>query len=778
MIASSNMTTSRILTVLFAWLALPAFSQIAYEGAPVDWPQSLPHSEAHLTLDAPDLEALRAEDLENDLHKEFGYRFGVEVPVSLDVVASGERFTGRANGQNVQVTQARVSAPGAVSMNFKFDALRLPKGAKLLIWDTNQSAYLGAYDHRSNTDDGEFAVGLIYASDVVIELQMPARSSHTAEVVLGEVVYGYRDVLSKWNQEAQAWEKALGGPFGNSGACNVNVNCPEGDEWQTESRSVALIVSGGFAACTGALVNNTQQDGTPYFLTANHCLGGEGGWVFYFNHESATCSGNTGPTSNSLSGSELRASNGGSDFALLELDETPPANFNVQYAGWDRTDNPVPNACGIHHPSGDVKKICFEDNAISQQNWGGAQTWRVANWDLGVTEPGSSGSPLFDQNHRIIGQLYGGSAACSGSYDNNQPDYYGRFAISWDGTSASNRLKDWLDPSGSGTQVLDGWPEGTEVFASDPAANGFQNIPETLCDPSSFDPVFRIKNFGTEALTSCSLLVTYNGVAQAPVYWTGSLAPGDIQDVTLPTFTPQDGNNDLSVIVDAEGDENPMNNAGTATTLLTLGEAVLTIDILTDTYGYETYWELRGPNGDVVLSGGNENVGPNGGGNTEAANDDPGAYDNSTLYSFEYSVVDPGCYTFLIVDDYADGICCDYGEGSYTITDALGTVMASGGEFGGEAEHLFGMAAANNIEEKTTWQSSLFPNPGNGNYTLTADTEVKLVRVIDAVGRTVLQDNTRWDKRTQLNLAGLPAGSYTVQLQSDYGWHYLQLIQR
>lgn len=52
------------------------------------------------------------------------------------------------------------------------------------------------------------------------------------------------------------------------------------------------------------------------------------------------------------------------------------------------------------------------------------------------------------------------------------------------------------------------------------------------------------------------------------------------------------------------------------------------------------------------------------------------------------------------------------------------------------------------------------------------------MRVIDAVGRTVLQDNTRWDKRTQLNLAGLPAGSYTVQLQSDYGWHHLQLIQR
>ena len=188
------MTASRILTVLFTWLALPAVSQIAYDGTPVDWPHSLPQTEAQLTLHAPDLEALRAEDLENDLHKEFGYRFGVEIPVQLDLISEGETFTARHNGQHLHVTQARIAAPGAVSMNFTFDALRLPKGAKLLIWDTNQSAYLGAYDHRSNTDGDAFAVGLIYASDVVIELQMPQHTPHNAELVLGEVVYGYRDI--------------------------------------------------------------------------------------------------------------------------------------------------------------------------------------------------------------------------------------------------------------------------------------------------------------------------------------------------------------------------------------------------------------------------------------------------------------------------------------------------------------------------------------------------------------------------------------------------------
>ena len=58
------------------------------------------------------------------------------------------------------------------------------------------------------------------------------------------------------------------------------------------------------------------------------------------------------------------------------------------------------------------------------------QVWYMDAWDEGVTEPGSSGSPLFDQNGRIIGQLYGGSAACQGTSANGY-DYYGRLGVSW-----------------------------------------------------------------------------------------------------------------------------------------------------------------------------------------------------------------------------------------------------------------------------------------------------------------------------------------------------------
>ena len=144
----------------------------------------------------------------------------------------------------------------------------------------------------------------------------------------------------------------------------MNVNCPEGADWQNEKKAVALIVEGGSAVCSGALVNNTAQDGTPYFLTANHCLSGgnpTANWVYYFNHESATCTGNTGPTNQSISGSTLKANRAGSDFCLVHLNDTPPQSWDVWYAGWDNSDDAaaVSSAVGIHHPDGDVKKISF-----------------------------------------------------------------------------------------------------------------------------------------------------------------------------------------------------------------------------------------------------------------------------------------------------------------------------------------------------------------------------------------------------------------------------------
>jgi len=98
--------------------------------------------------------------------------------------------------------------------------------------------------------------------------------------------------------------------------------------------------------------------------------------------------------------------------------------------------------------------------------------WKIENWEMGVTESGSSGAALFDQNGRIVGQLAGGASQC----DNAMADYFGRFDVSWDyGDSAETRLSDWLDPYNTGVMITDGLSnpnfqfEGSIVIFPNPA---------------------------------------------------------------------------------------------------------------------------------------------------------------------------------------------------------------------------------------------------------------------------------------------------------------------
>lgn len=232
-----------------------------------------------------------------------------------------------------------------------------------------------------------------------------------------------------------------------------------------------VILDDGTRWCSGSLVNNAEEDYTLYFLTAFHCgdlnapfgtistvdINDIESWIFMFNYESPTCSNIDGPTFHTISGATYRSIRSTSDFLLVELSSIPPPNYYSYFAGWSRSSSTPSNTIGIHHPSGDIKKISFDDDPPTSINYlettSGTSHWRFIDWDLGTTEGGSSGSPLFDQNHRIIGQLHGGYAACG----NNSSDWYGKFSVSWNGGgTSSTRLKDWLDPNNTGATTMNG----------------------------------------------------------------------------------------------------------------------------------------------------------------------------------------------------------------------------------------------------------------------------------------------------------------------------------
>lgn len=344
---------------------------------------------------------------------------------------------------------------GALSASISFDKFLLPKNTELYVYNENGKMITGPVTEKENNPNNIWGSWVYQGPIITIEIKTPRETMNELLLHSNNVAYGYKEI----------YKSIKVGGFGQSGACNINVICPLGQGWEAERNSVSTILSAtGGEFCTGSLVMNTCGTNRPYYLTANHCFdGATNGWRFAFQAWSTTCP-NPGVNTNGVmyNGSTLRARNAASDFCLVELNTTPPANSGLHYAGWTRSTTPAQNATAIHHPRGDLMKISRANNPVTIGSYGGTTNmhWQ-ANWSpqnngagqtvTPVTEPGSSGSPLFDQDHRIIGQLHGGPSYCSGP---QLWDFYGRFDLSWTGGGTSaTRLSDWLDPSNSGAMT-------------------------------------------------------------------------------------------------------------------------------------------------------------------------------------------------------------------------------------------------------------------------------------------------------------------------------------
>ena len=352
-----------------------------------------------------------------------------------------------------------VQSENATFVSLKFSSFKLPDGAELFFYDRSGDFVLGSFNAPDVKEDGSFFTQSIPGDAVIIEYNVP-QNQEPGELVINEVCHGYKELFSTVEGK---------GPHGSAeGSCHINVACPEGDDWRDQIRSVVAleIMDQSYAyMCSGALVNNTNLDRTPYVLSAFHCQELDfppvSQIITYFLYETSSCTSTSGFSNKSVTGATILAKNsynGGSDFMLLRLNSNIPNNYRPYYAGWDRSasgSNTV--GCCVHHPGGDYKKISIPSavNRISGQYSKFFNVyWFTGANNKGVTEEGSSGSPLFNADRRIIGQLFAGGSSCA---DMASSDLYGRFYYSWTGAgSNASSLQSWLDPTGSGVTTLDG----------------------------------------------------------------------------------------------------------------------------------------------------------------------------------------------------------------------------------------------------------------------------------------------------------------------------------
>jgi lysyl endopeptidase len=745
-----------------------ASSQTFDLGEPLSWKGKVPVTKQFLQMPEVDAEYQMHVD---SLNRTNGFdkmlRFGYEHHVSINVLEQGVAYT---TPKGDRVTQFAIACPDAISVSVIFDVFELAEGATLYLFDEDKEYYIGAHTAKNNNENRMLGTELIKSDNIIIEVVEPKNVIGTSELVLGTVVHGYRDL--------DVMAKALN----DSGDCNIDVNCPQGAGWELQRNSVAMMVSGG-GFCTGSLVNNTSGTIIPYFISANHCGTNPGGWTFRFRWETpqasvscaTTANSANGPTNLNVNGGVLRAANSNADFTLTELNTAPNPSWGIYYNGWDATDNTTnTRTTGIHHPSGDIKKICHSEMAPTKQTTSfngnaNAQMWRVASWTEGVTEPGSSGSPLFNQDGRVIGVLSGGAAACNGTSNNGQYDIYGRFGVAWDALSPTNsQLKHWLDPGNTGNEIIDGVDPNQASVQYDASVGNLQNASGVICG-SGTQPIVRLSNSGSETLTSATLVISYNG-SNSTINWTGSLATNQFENIQLSWMFAANGNNTVSVTVSApngQTDENAANNLVASNYTAVIEGEFFTLDLTLDCYAEEISWSIEDASGTSWYSGGGYT--------------NPNPLDQATQIS-ESFCLNEGCYDLILADSYGDGMGGSQWAPDCTIDGSMelsrntnGQIVAqlleAAADFGETISFNFCAQNLVNLAFETLENNiTVYPNPSNGIFTIEMpgfDGE-KVIKLLDVTGKIVSIQST-FNNSLELNEVTLNAGIYIASIQTELG---------
>lgn len=394
-------------------------------------------------------------------------QYGIVEPVDVTTSRNGawSRWTAETT-----VWRTKITAPGALNMSAAIEMTSLPDGAEVYLYGRDYNNVRGPYQ-RDDWRTNELWTPHVQGEDLYLEVTVPSARKQKVSLRVTKVVRGFLPL-----------DRALRGQSTKAGACNIDVACSEADPWRNQVDSVVSYSFNGFV-CSGSLVNTTDlASPSPYVLTAEHCVATDAeanSMVFYFNYQNPTCrtpgSSASGQrtsddrTDETLSGATLRMSNGnvlsrgtirgGPDVTLVELNTQIPSSFEPYFNGWSIEDRAQSQSVTIHHPAGEGKRISFEDNPttitsyLEQSTPAGRTHIRVEDWEGGTTEGGSSGSPLYDENQRVVGVLSGGFAACG----NDEPDWYGRIAEAWtSGSDMSSNLQPWLDPGNTGALAING----------------------------------------------------------------------------------------------------------------------------------------------------------------------------------------------------------------------------------------------------------------------------------------------------------------------------------
>jgi PKD repeat protein len=792
------MKKSTCVFVLSMCLSLPFFGQVSTLNRTV-YGKEIPT----LNVAPPNVEQLLLEDQTRD---ELGllYRNGVARTVNISPMNSGS-WSSLPNGDRQWTL--RVKSPGAEALSFLFQTFKIYGESTLEIRNNGGMLLHPMITSADVQDHLMYNAALCFGDEMVLKLTEP-KNTTPSELFIDRIMYGYRSIAKPENSK-----------INESDACEVNVNCtPVGTNWQNQKRGVARIyvVEGATAGwCSGSLVNNLANDCKPLFLTALHCgvtctTADFNQWKFYFRYEAPTCTNpNTAGTLDDyfitgcfkLSDSGDGGGGSGSDFLLVQLGTAAnqastittlkSANFNAYWNGWDANNTVTTGGAGIHHPAGDIKKISTFNGSTVSTTWGGSTPnthWRIV-WSsnangYGVTEGGSSGSPLFNNSAgRIIGTLTGGGANCNAQ---TAPDSYGKIAYHWTSNGAANnrRLKPFLDPANTGALTQNGSADPclnpvapVANFVGNPTTvNAGSNVSFTdmsTGNPTSWSWTISGGGWAYTSGTSASSqnpVVTFNTVGQYTVTLTASNAQGNDSEVKNNYITVVQNNGPCVAAADTCDEyiktfllNTINNNSNTCTAGGYADYSNISTTLAKGTaYSATVVPGIIGQAGNIAYTG------------DELAiwidyNDDNDFADAGEQVG--YVVVGAGwsnVFNFTVPMNATIGMVHLRTRISY---QGSGAITPCGTAVYGETEdYMVNITAASGIWELIPDIVNLFPNPTNDIFTIDfGDLQASTVKIFDLSGKLILNYANPSSSKMELSTAGIAQGLYHVKVVTPMG---------
>lgn len=394
---------------------------------------------------APSDEALISLDEARGAIDQQRYAVGTHVELDVAVDLEDEGMPGMRKNPELGVGQAAlrdfgyvwstsVVSEGASAVRIHFTDFNLEMGAAMYIYNDRGQAE-GPYTGKGPDGNGSFWSNTIFGENVWVQIHVPG-------VTRNQDLDGNSFSIDKVSHLGEGFELArrLENAYMKAD-CSINKSCVENmscfTTWNSMRKAVAKIIyeeNGKSYICSGGLINDSYSgDRKPWFLTAYHCIDNDASAssieaLFQYKSNCGSCSASY---VDNVLGSTYWSGDSDADFALLELSELPSSWGMFGWTTAQVRDDYGTVAYRISHPRGSPQS--YSEHVIDDR-WNNAK-WIWSTRQLGTTEGGSSGAPIFISGGKVIGQLRGVSYTTDpyNLCDNNNGWWFkdGAFSYYW-----------------------------------------------------------------------------------------------------------------------------------------------------------------------------------------------------------------------------------------------------------------------------------------------------------------------------------------------------------